>query len=323
VGRWGDYDDTTDRPANFPPQDGDWEGIPTTDESYGWNKFDTSHKPPSHFIQLLAKAAARGGNLLLNVGPMGNGEIDPKDVAILKGIGMWWQVYGDSIRGTTRTPLPVQTWGESTRKGNTLYLHVFTWPKDGNLIVGGLKSEVKSASLMGDSESGDMPVKRLDADDVSISVPLNAPDKVDSVVVLDCTGDIQTDNRRLLQPVFPLEMLRAFDGNLKGGLRYGPGKKTDDYVINWNSEDQSVTWPVRLEKAATYEVLANYTAPADSAGGTFTVNFGSQSVSGQVKAGVDQTVSLGVYRWRRAVWISRLRAQRLVGMNCSACATFN
>ena len=293
VNRWGDYDDTTDRPANFPPQDGDWEGIPTTDESYGWNKFDTSHKPPSHFIQLLAKAAARGGNLLLNVGPMGSGEIDPKDVTILKGIGAWWAVYGDSIRGTTRTPLPVQTWGESTRKGDTLYLHVFTWPKDGSLVVGGLKSRVKSASLMGDSESGDLPVKRLDANDVSISVPLNAPDKVDSVVILDCSGDIQADNRRLLQPEFPFETLRTFDGVLKGGLKYGPGKKTDDYVINWNSEDQSVTWPVRLEKAVTYEVLANYTAPADSAGGTFTVSFGSQSVSGQVRAGTDQTVSLG------------------------------
>src|SRR6202012_4810269 len=113
VSRWGDYDDTTDRPANFPPHDGDWEGIPTTDESYGWNKFDTSHKPPSHFIQLLAKASARGGNMLLNIGPMGNGEIDPKDVSILEGIAAWWKVNGESIRGTTRTPLPVQTWGES------------------------------------------------------------------------------------------------------------------------------------------------------------------------------------------------------------------
>ena len=143
---WGDYDDTTDRPANFPPHGGDWEGIPT-DESYGWNPFDTSHKPPSHFVQLLAKAAARGGNVLLNIGPMGNGEIDPKDVAILKGLADWWKVNGDSIRGTTRTPLPVQTWGESTRKGNKLYLHIFDWPTNGQLVVGGLKSETKSSAV--------------------------------------------------------------------------------------------------------------------------------------------------------------------------------
>ena len=178
---WGDYDDTTDRPANFPPHDGDWEGIPTTDESYGWNKFDTSHKPPAHFIQLLAKSAARGGNLLLNIGPMGDGDLDPKDVAILQGIGDWWQVNGESIRGTTRTPLPVQTWGESTRKGSTLYLHVFNWPTNGTLIVGGLKSKVKSAAPLAGLMSLNLhdpvlAVTRLNATDVCISIPTNAPD---------------------------------------------------------------------------------------------------------------------------------------------------
>ncbi|HZI30969.1 MAG TPA: alpha-L-fucosidase [Candidatus Binatia bacterium] len=135
---WGDYADTTDRPANFPPHDGDWEAIPTTDESYGWNPFDHSHKPPSQFIQLLAKASARGGNVLMNIGPMGNGEIDPKDVTILKGIAAWWRVNGESVRGTTRTPLPVQTWGESTRKGDRLYLHVFDWQRTINWSSAGL-----------------------------------------------------------------------------------------------------------------------------------------------------------------------------------------
>src|SRR6185295_2264554 len=144
----GDYASTADRPAEFSPHDGDWEGIPTTNESYGWNKFDDSHKSVAHFIQILAKAAARGGNILMNVGPMGDGRMDPKDVAILKGIGEWWVWNGESIRGTTRTPLPVQSWGESTRKGNTLYLHVFDWPKTGELVVGGLKSNVKSAEVL-------------------------------------------------------------------------------------------------------------------------------------------------------------------------------
>src|ERR1035437_1592029 len=306
VSGWGDYADTTDRPANFPPHDGDWEGIPTTDESYGWNKFDTSHKPPSHFIQLLAKSAARGGNLLLNIGPMGDGNIDPKDVVILKGIADWWKVNGESIRGTTRTPLPVQTWGESTRKGNTLYLHVFNWPKDGKLDVGGLKSNVRQAYLLIDdhfpidqkpinisNEYRRLSVVRSGPLDVTITVPSDAPDKVDSVIVLQCDGDIQTDMNRLLQPEFPSETLRAFDGELHGGLKFGTGKKTDDVVMNWTKENQSVTWSVRLEKAATYEVAANYTAPEGSDGGAFAVSFGSQTLKGEVKSGTNQTGSLG------------------------------
>jgi hypothetical protein len=287
---WGDYDSTADRPAEFSPHQGDWEGIPTTNESYGWSKFDTSHKPVAHFIRMIAKAAARGGNLLMNVGPMGDGRFDPKDSAILAGIGDWWQVNGESIRGTTRTPLPVQAWGESTRKGSRLYLHVFHWPADGKLVVGGLKSGVKSARLLGGAA---LKATRLSALDVSIAVPATAPNAVDSVVVLECEGEPATDDVRLLQPTFAVETLRAFDGRLHGGLRFGAGKKTDDWATNWTQRDGAVAWPVRLNAPATCEVLINYDAPAKSAGGTFTVSCGGQTLAGIVQAGTNQTLPLG------------------------------
>jgi alpha-L-fucosidase len=289
---WGDYADTTDRPANFPPFAGDWEGIPTTDESYGWNQNDFSYKPPSHFIQLLAKAAARGGNVLLNIGPMGNGDFDPHDVAILQGIADWWSVNGQSIRGTTRTPLPVQTWGESTRKGKILYLHVFTWPANGRLDIGGLVSDISSAWLLAD-KSAELGSERINSFDMEIDgLPSAAPDKADSVIEIKCDGDIQTDTNRLLQPQFPIDTLRAFDGVLHGKLRYGPGKKTDDYVMDWTS-GKSISWPVRLNEPAKYEVLINYVAIDDSAGGTYTVKLGAQTLNGVVKAGNPQTESLG------------------------------
>ena len=94
------------------------------------------------FVRLLAKTAAKGGNMLLNIGPMGDGRIDPNATAILCGIGQWMAVNGETIHGTTRTPLDRQAWGDSTLKGDTLYLHVFEWPTDGRLVVGGLQSNV-------------------------------------------------------------------------------------------------------------------------------------------------------------------------------------
>jgi alpha-L-fucosidase len=84
---YGDYATTADKPVEFPPKDGYWEAIPTTNESYGYHASDKSHKESSYFIKQLSKTAARGGNLLMNVGPMGTGEIAPIDVNILKGIG--------------------------------------------------------------------------------------------------------------------------------------------------------------------------------------------------------------------------------------------
>jgi alpha-L-fucosidase len=296
----GDYLSTADKPAEFSPHEEDWEGIPTTNESYGWSQFDNSHKPVSHFIQLIAKAAARGGNTLMNVGPMGDGRIDPKDVAILKGIGDWWKVNGESIRGTIRTPLPVQAWGESTlaaskpggRRGNTLYLHVFEWPKDGTLVVGGLKANVKSARLL--AGSGALKIKRLSSLDISLAVPATAPDAADSVIAVECDDAIDADSIRLLQPAFASETLRVFDGELHGrNLRFGPGKVRDAHVTGWSNADDFVSWPVRINQAADYEVTICYDADAGSSGAKFSVRVGSQSLNGAVQPGNIQTLSLG------------------------------
>jgi alpha-L-fucosidase len=289
----GDYDSTTDRPAEFVPHEGDWEGIPTTNESYGWNQNDRSHKPPEHFIRLLAKAAARGGNVLLNVGPMGNGKMDPPDVEILRGIGAWWKINGESIRGTTRTPLAVQAWGESTRKDNRLYLHVFTWPTNGQLVVGGLEGDVKRAWLLADAKCTPLKATRLNALDLSLAVPKTAPDAVDSVVVVECAAGPVADPTRLLQPALGVQTLQVFDGQTQGGLRFGPGKRTDDYVQGWSKAGEFITWPVRLNEAATFEVTAYYDAEQDSDGSTFTLRGGAKDVTATVQAGRSQKLSLG------------------------------
>jgi hypothetical protein len=299
----GDYDSTTDRPAEFPPHEGDWEGIPTTNESYGYNRNDRSYKPPAHFIRLLAKAAARGGNLLLNIGPMGNGRMDEADVEILQGIGRWWRVNGESIRGTTRTPLAVQPWGESTRKGNTLYLHVFDWPPDGKLVVGGLKTQVDKANLLAEA---DKPLKiARQGIDLTISIPSVAPDAADSVVALACAAVPEADSVRLLSTSVEMNTLRSFDAKLKGKLRYGPGKSQDAWVTRWTHKDDAVTWPVRLNEKATFELAIAYDAPTEikgdkvvegdagkqrvaahrGAGGSYVVQIGQQTFSRPVRSG--------------------------------------
>ena len=296
----GDYASTCDRPAEFRPQDGDWEGVPTTNESYGYNKNDRSHKPAAHFIQLLAKSAARGGNQLMNIGPMGDGRIDEADVKILKGIGAWWKVNSESIRGTTRTPLAVQAWGESTRKGNRLYLHVFQWPADGKLVVGGLKTAVTKAWLLAN------PGTALEAAraglDVTIAVPANAPDAADSVVVVECDGEPQADPVRLLSPRVAVDTLRGFDAALTGRLQLGPGKKTDDVVLGWNKKEQAVAWPIRVNERITFQVAINYDAPGESKSGqTAEGDAGREAVKRQKGAAGSYVVRVGGQEFAKAV----------------------
>ena len=326
----GDYDSTCDRPAEFPPHDGDWEGIPTTNESYGYNKNDHAHKPAAYFIRLLAKSAARGGNELMNIGPMGTGLMDPADVNILQGIGRWWAVNGESIRGTTRTPLAVQAWGESTRKANTIYLHVFDWPTNGTLVVGGLTTPVTNACLLADA--GKPLAIQRNGPDWSIAVPATPPDAVDSVVVLACADAPQGDAARLLATTVATNTLRVFDAKIAGQLQYGSGSKGDDRVLNWKNPGDVVVWPVRVSEPAAFEVAINYDAPQiskakkvegdagkeiaaahNAAGGTYAVQIGGTEFTGTVHLGNQVTENLGRVQLAPGTYQIRVSAKTITG----------
>jgi alpha-L-fucosidase len=272
---FGDYKNTSDRAAEIAPTEGDWETIPTTNESYGYHRHDQSHKPPAHFIRLLAKAAARGGNVLMNVGPTGDGRIDPKDEEILRAVGRWMSVNGESIYGSARTPLPVQAWGESTRKGRSLYLHVFDFPRDGRLVVGGLKSPVRRAYLLADARRRPLRAARLNENDISIALPPGSADAADTVVVVETVGEPKASPARLLAARGHANVLRVFDGDLHGaGLRFGDGKAQRAYVFEWKSPSQWVGWKVRLSEAAEFEVAAKYTTASNENRGGYAVHIG-------------------------------------------------
>lgn len=279
-GPFGDYRSTADRPAYFPEVFTDWEAIPTTNESYGYKPSDTSHKPPSHFIRLLAQAVGKGGNILMNIGPRGDGVIDPKDQEILWGIGAWMQQNGESIYGCDRTPLPVQPWGTSTRKGNRLYLHVFHWPADGKLLVAGLRSTPGTVRAL---HGGDIELHRLNDEDVELALPAAAPDAIDSVLVLDFPAQIAADKAiRLATETVPTT-LHVMDGRLDGhGIRYGDGKTGRDVIEEWSGADSTVTWTVRVPHAAKFKVGAQYNTHGQANTGSFAIQVAQQELAGRV-----------------------------------------
>jgi hypothetical protein len=230
---------------------------------------------------------------MLNVGPRGDGTLDPADVAILQGIGKWMNVNGESIHGTTRTPLAVQAWGESTRKGNTLFLHVLDWPSSGELVVGGLKSKVKGAYLLSDARKSPLAVERAGELDLRIKLPAQAPDAVDSVIVVQCDGEIAGDDKRLLSAAQP-NNLRVFDARLCGtGIKFGAGKRDNAYIETWPQAGDSICWDVRVTQPTSFKVSVTYDADAASAGGTFHVIGGSNTLGAAVKQGTEFTDTLG------------------------------
>jgi alpha-L-fucosidase len=114
----------------------DWETCMTMNTTWGFSEHDHAWKPASELIRNLVDIASKGGNYLLNIGPTANGSVPAPSMEGFKAIADWMKVNGKAIHGTTASPFATQlAWGRCTRKGNTLYLHVFNWPADGILSV--------------------------------------------------------------------------------------------------------------------------------------------------------------------------------------------
>ncbi len=186
----GGFPGDTETPEQFIPATGypgrDWETCMTMNGTWGFKKDDNNWKSTETLLRNLVDIASKGGNYLLNVGPDSEGVIPQPSVERLQQIGQWMKVNGDSIYGTTASPFPYLAWGRCTRKGDTLYLHVFNWPQDGTLRVP-MTAEVDSARLLAGG-TNDLDVQSADGH-VEISLPKQAPDNIDSVVMLQIKGE--------------------------------------------------------------------------------------------------------------------------------------
>lgn len=115
----------------------------TMNGMWGYKIMDQNYKSMRELVHLLVKTAGMGANLLLNVGPQPNGELPQTAVERLSGIGQWMQKYGSTIYGTQRGDCPAQQWGTTTRRGDTLYVHIIN--SEGTAIFVPTQAKVKEA----------------------------------------------------------------------------------------------------------------------------------------------------------------------------------
>ena len=76
----------------------DWEACMTIGRHWGYNRNDyVNYKSPQTIILQLEECAAKGGNLLLNIGPKADGSIPEGVVDVFKRVGAWMRVNGEAI----------------------------------------------------------------------------------------------------------------------------------------------------------------------------------------------------------------------------------
>ena len=102
-----------------------WESCVTMNNHWGYCAHDRFYKSAPMLVKKLVECVSKGGNLLLNVGPDAQGRFPDQALAILAELGRWMDKNGESIYGCGGAGLPKPDFGRYTRRGDTLYAHIF------------------------------------------------------------------------------------------------------------------------------------------------------------------------------------------------------
>jgi alpha-L-fucosidase len=185
TGAKGDFDTPEQRVGGF-QNNHPWETCMTIADQWAWKPNDNV-KSLEQCLQTLVRSAGGDGNLLFNVGPKPDGTIEPLQVERLKEMGQWLQKYGYSIYETRGGPFKPADWGVSTRKGNSVYLHILKWtgttPK---ITIPDLGMEIKSCRL---AHGGKVKLTKLDKG-YTIEFAEKDLQPVNTIVELEFSGNV-------------------------------------------------------------------------------------------------------------------------------------
>jgi alpha-L-fucosidase len=159
-----------------------WETCMTLGTQWSW-KPDDKIKSARDLVRILAQCAGGDGNLLLDVGPMPDGCIEPRQVEVLKQVGAWLDKNGESIYGTRGGPWKPTKAIACTRTGKIIYLHVLHAPGE-TIELPNIAGKIKSAFLL----SGGRVEFTQQNDKLILTIPLASQDASDTVVRLKLNG---------------------------------------------------------------------------------------------------------------------------------------
>ena len=179
-----------------------WESCITICDQWAWKPNDKM-KSLRECLETLIRCAGGDGNLLFNVGPMPDGRIEPRQVKRLEEMGGWLSQYGETIYGTRGGPWKPGKSIASTRKGNTIYLHLLGWNGETITLPNIPRTTIRSSALTGGTArvqqaAGtisiriDPPAARPPAHGAELLLPQGIkrsnPSQIDCIVKLELDG---------------------------------------------------------------------------------------------------------------------------------------
>jgi len=206
LGAAGDYVSTGDNVIPSRVGDQAWETPATLNHTWGYRKDDQDWKSPGDVTFKLLDIVSKGGNYLLNVGPMADGTIPQPSQDTLRAVGRWLRVNGEAVYGAGPTPFGDELGESSARgtkdlRGSPLFLSRNEWrvtAKPGRLYftffqeprvpfeLPAMKNAVRRAYRLADGAPVEVKVEN-GLRSLAIERPLIDP--MATVVVVEIEGD--------------------------------------------------------------------------------------------------------------------------------------
>ncbi len=232
-----------------------WESCDTNNDSWSYAWYDNNFKSPKEILHRLISTVGRGGTYLFNIGPRGDGSVPEIGSQFLQQAGQWIKKYPQVIYNAGSSPwghaLP---WGDVTTQGNSLFLSVFDWPRDGKLYLPGLESDVLSAKIVGDSND----LKFTKKNNWTIfEVPYKIPDSPVSVIEVKLNNKAMVQQTHGVYPNIPTTILTDFANvsnankeSIRWMEKFGEWNKTTQ-VDKWEKNGK-VEWEINILEPGYY-----------------------------------------------------------------------
>ena len=171
-----------------------WEACVTLNNHWGFHAADQNWKRPVEVINMLLTTGAGHGNLLLNIGPRGDGTIPEESVRIVRTVGQWLREGGreaitncDPFKFSPTVPQPGDRgdWdphGRMTVSGNNLF-YVLEYMPGNTLTIAGFQGRVLKATAC--AGTVDLHFSQ-DGEILRVSLPESLRDKTAPVIKLEC-----------------------------------------------------------------------------------------------------------------------------------------